>query len=136
MESLGTFGEFGAATHWLGRLAFVLALGLTGYLERTQFRLRFLESRTWWASNGRDVLNAVAFAALFSTALLIGFSGPIALLLAGTVVVLMNMLQSALGLRRGATLTSILFSLGLGMPVVIAPRWVDGAVRRSFELLF
>lgn len=135
-EALGQFGGYGELPRELGRAAFVAALGVTGFIERVQFRLRFLESRTWWASNGRDVLNAVAFGLLFGASLLIGFSGPLSLVIAGTLLVLVNTVQSALGTRRGATRLSIALAFVLGLPVAIAPLAVDDAFRRMLVFLF
>jgi hypothetical protein len=42
------------------RSTFLASVALAGLLERVQYRLRADEGRAWWASNGRDVLNAVA----------------------------------------------------------------------------
>lgn len=135
-HTLSSFGEFGATSHWVGRLSFVVALCATGILEHAQFRLRFLEAKTWWASNGRDLLNAAAFAALWAACGLIGFSGPMGLVIAATVLVLINVLQSAVGLRRGAVVISVMAALALGLPVAIAPRAVDGLLRSLLATLF
>jgi hypothetical protein len=121
---------------WAGRGAFLVALCLTGVLERVQFGLRFLEGRTWWASNGRDVLNGVAFAALIGSAWWIGFSPPVALVNGATVLVLVNALQSALGLRRGATWMSVGLAVALGLPALVAPAAMDWAIQATLELLF
>lgn len=135
-HTLSSFGEFGATSHWVGRIAFVAALCATGILEHAQFRLRFLEARTWWASNGRDLLNAAAFAALWGACGLIGFSGPLGLVISATVLVLINVLQSAVGLRRGAAVMSVAAALALGLPVAIAPRAVDDLLRWLLAVLF
>ena len=121
---------------WAGRIAFLGALCLTGVLERVQFGLRFLEGRTWWASNGRDVLNAIAFTALIGTAWWIGFSPPVALINGSTVLVLVNALQSALGQRRGATWMSVALAVALGAPTLVAPAAMDRAIQATLELLF
>lgn len=135
-EAISAFGEFDPTSQGLGRVAFVVALCAAGVLERAQFRLRFLEKRTWWASNGRDVLNALAFGALWGACVLIGYPGPLCIVISACVLVLVNALQSGLGLRRGATRISVLLALGLGLPVAIAPRAVDGVVRTALTTLF
>jgi hypothetical protein len=113
-----------------------MALCATGVLERVQFGLRFLEARTWWASNGRDVLNASAFAALTGSAWLIGFSLPIAMVLGATVLVMVNALQSVFRTRRGATWMSMALAVALGSPALIAPAEVDRAIRAVLRVLF
>lgn len=135
-EELGRFGQVSEATQSLGRVTFVAVLGMAGFLERVQFRLRFLEARTWWASNGRDVLNAVVFGLLFGAGMLIGFSGPMCLVIAATILVLVNTLQSSLGEKKGATTLSIAVTFLLGLPVVISPAWVDGAFKSMLSVLF
>lgn len=124
------------AEPWAGRAAFLLALCLTGVLERVQFSLRFLEGRTWWASNGRDVLNGVAFAALSASTWWIGFSPAVALVNGATVLVLVNALQSALGRRGGATWMSVALAVVLGSPTLVAPAAMDRAIQATLELLF
>jgi hypothetical protein len=121
---------------WAGRGAFLAALCLTGVLERVQFRLRFLEGRTWWASNGRDILNAAALAALVGSGWLIGFSPPTALVNGTAVLVLVNALQSALRPRREATWLSVGLAVVLGLPTLIEPAGVDRAIRATLRLLF
>jgi hypothetical protein len=135
-EAVGSFRILDPSVQWVGRGAYLAALCATGFLERVQFGLRFLEARTWWASNGRDVLNAAAFAALTGSAWLIGFSPPIALVLGATVLVLVNALQSALRRRRSATWMSMGLAVALGLPVLIAPADVDGALRAALRMLF
>jgi hypothetical protein len=124
------------SVQWAGRGAFLAALCLTGVLERVQFRLRFLEGRTWWASNGRDILNAAAFAALVGSAWLIGFSPPTALVNGTAVLVLVNALQSALRPRREATWLSVGLAVVLGLPTLIEPAGVDRVIRATLRLLF
>ena len=126
-----------SGAQWAGRGAFLAALCLAGVLERVQFGLRFLEGRTWWASNGRDVLNGVAFAALVGSAWWIGFSLPVALVNGATVLVSVNALQSALGQRRrGATWMSVGLAVALGLPTLVAPAAMDRAIQATLELLF
>ena len=135
-ELLGGYKEPETPLHVAGRVAFVLMVIAVGWLERIQFRLRFLETRTWWASNGRDVLNAVAFLLLAGALGLIGFGGPLALVVASTVLILMIALQSALGSREHGTVLSVVAALVLGAPVFVVPRAVDQAFRALLLWLF
>jgi len=135
-EAVGSFRTLDPSVQWAGRGAFLAALCATGVLERVQFGLRFLEARTWWASNGRDVLNASGFAALTGSAWLIGFSLPIALVLGATVLILVNALQSALRRRKGATWTSVALAVALGFPALVAPAQVDRVIRAALRILF
>jgi hypothetical protein len=133
---LGGYGAPDESLRWVGVVVFLAALGATGVLERIQFRLRFLEARTWWASNGRDVLNALAFALMAVALGFIGFGGPIGLVIAASIVLLVNTVQTTLGVRRGATFLSVLTALCLGAPVLLAPAWVDGVVAGMLLWLF
>jgi hypothetical protein len=120
----------------VGLVAFTAALCAIGIVERIQFRLRFLEARTWWASNGRDVLNTVAFLTLLGSLALLGFTGPLLVLIASVIVLLMNTVQASLGTRPGATFMSVAAALILGAPVLVAPAWVDHGMKALLEFLF
>src|SRR6185369_9973962 len=72
-DALGAWnGEGGVWT----ALTFLASVALAGLLERVQYRLRADEGRAWWASNGRDVLNAVALGSVSSGLWIYGFRGP------------------------------------------------------------
>lgn len=135
-EALGRFGEYGAASQGIGRVAFVAALVATGVIERWQFKLRAQEAKTWWASNSRDVLNAAAFGVLWGAAALIGFSGPLCLLLAASLLVLLNTIQSALGEGKGGTRVSVALALVMGLPIALAPLTVDRLIHQAAGFLF
>jgi hypothetical protein len=133
---LGGYGPPAPQLQLVGRLLFLGVLVLVGVVERLQFRLRFLEGRTWWASNGRDVLNGAAFAAMLGALGLVGFGGPLALLVAAGVLVPVNALQASLGTRPGGAWVSAAVALALGSPVVAAPDAVDRALRTALVWLF
>jgi hypothetical protein len=123
----GWTGEGGA---W-GALTFLASVGMAGLLERVQYRLRADESRAWWASNGRDVLNAVALGTVSAGLWVYGFRGPLVLCVAGTLVLLLSIVQMRLESRPWSTLWSVVVALALGIPVLVAP----GRVARVFERL-
>ncbi|MGA9520502.1 MAG: hypothetical protein WBV82_03510 [Myxococcaceae bacterium] len=135
-ELLGGYREPEPSVYWLGVGVFALALCVTGIIERIQFRLRFLEARTWWASNGRDVLNSLAFGAMAGALAIFGFRGPVALVIAASIILLVNTVQSSLGTRRGGTVLSALASLALGVPVLLLPSLVDQGLRSLLLFLF
>jgi len=72
----------------LAAVAALAAAALLVLLQEVGHRLRREEHRAWWASNGRDVLNAAGFAAIALSLRLYGFPGPAALLSGGTFTVL------------------------------------------------
>ena len=121
---IGDGGTLGAAT-------FLVSVGLAGLLERVQYRLRADEGRAWWASNGRDVLNAVALGAVSCGLWVFGFRGPLVVCVAGTLVLVLSICQMRLESRPGSTLWSVAVALALGLPVLVVP----GAIARFFERL-
>ena len=127
-QALG--GWEGGGEPWAA-LTFLVSAGVAGLLERVQYRLRADEGRAWWASNGRDVLNAVALGSVGSGLWVYGFRGPLVVGVAGTLVLLLSMSQTRLESRPRSTLWSVLVALGLALPVLVAP----AAVARFFERL-
>ena len=125
-EALGAWTGGGGT--WTA-LTFLASVGVAGLLERVQYRLRAEEGRAWWASNGRDVLNAVALGAVSSGLWVYGFRGPLVVCVAGTLVLLLSMAQMRLESRPGSTWWSVGVALALGAPVLVAP----AAVARFFQ---
>lgn len=125
-EALGAWnGEGGTWT----ALTYLASVAVAGLLERVQYRLRADEARAWWASNGRDVLNAVALGAVSSGLWIHGFRGPLVVCVAGTLVLLLSICQMRLESRRGSSWWSVGVALALGSPVLVAP----GQVARLFQ---
>jgi hypothetical protein len=115
---------------------FSVALVLVAALERLQFRLRATEGALWWASNGRDVLNALAVAVMTFALSMVGFNGPIAFCIAATQMAILSALQTSLGDRRSALLWSVMLAFALGAPVMLAPRAVHEGFQRMLRALF
>lgn len=136
MDALGGYRELEPLSRVLGSVVFVGMLALTAVLERLQFQLRYTEASTWWASNGRDVVNLFALAAMALGLRVIGFTGPISVCIAATLVLVLSALQSAVEKHRHAWLWSLGFALALGAPVLVAPRLVHGGFRTAVEWLF
>lgn len=136
MDELGGYRELTPQARALGTAVYLAALVLTAFLERFQFRLRATEGQTWWASNGRDVINAIALGLMMFGLYTIGFNGPIALCIAATVVVLLTAAQMTFEkLHRGGSLTLAL-ALVLGTPVALTPRRTNELFRSTLEFLF
>lgn len=136
MDALGGYRELTQSARILGAVVFLGMLLLTAVLERLQFQLKAAEASKWWASNGRDVVNAVALGAMAIGLRVIGFTGPIALSIAATLVLVLSAAQTALEKRGGAGLMSAGLALVLGAPVLLAPRAVHELFRSTLELLF
>jgi len=137
VDALGGYHELEQApARLLGAAVFVGMLCLTAVLERLQFRLRATEGSRWWASNGRDVVNAFALAAMSVGLRVIGFTGPIALSIAATLVLILSAIQTSLERHAWAGVLNVAVALALGAPVMVAPRAVHGLFRAAVEHLF
>jgi hypothetical protein len=137
LEQLGGYRELLPSRRLLGTAVFVLALCVTALLERVQFQLRATEAKAWWASNGRDLINAGALGAMAIGLKVFGFTGPMALAIAATFVICLSVLQSSLAkYPRVSYGLSVVVSLAMGLPVIVAPREVEQVFRGALELLF
>ena len=136
MDELGNYQELVTPARVVGDVAFVAALCVTAMFERLQLRLRATESSKWWASNGRDVLNALAVGTMALGLKVIGFSGPIAFLLAATLVLLIGAVQASTENHRLSTALSVGVALLFGLPVLFVPAMVHSFLRQTLEILF
>ncbi|MFO7156162.1 MAG: hypothetical protein DIU72_006070 [Pseudomonadota bacterium] len=84
------------------RVAVVLpALFASILFQEIALRLRAQERSAWWASNGRDVANALALALLLFAIRWLGASWDVALLLGATITLALTALARALlGMER------------------------------------
>jgi hypothetical protein len=110
-------------------------LCLVAILERVQRQLKESEGARWWASNGRDVLNLFAFGVLVYGLLLLGFFGPLVLLLAALMVVLLTAVQGLFRKSRSADLVSIAVTLAVGLPPLLMPVRLVELARQALERL-
>jgi len=136
LDALGGYQELAQPGRLIGAVGFLGMLLATAALERLQFQLKAAEASKWWASNGRDVVNAVALGAMAIGLRVIGFTGPIALSIAATLVLVLSAAQTALEKRGGAGLLSVGLAVVLGAPVLLAPRPVHELFRSTLEILF
>jgi hypothetical protein len=91
-----TFEARSAVARSVAAALYLAAVALLVLLQEVGLRLRREESRAWWAGSGRDVLNAVGFAAVAAALRSYGFPLPAALV-------------------TGATLTLVLFGTSIFM---------------------
>jgi hypothetical protein len=136
VDAWGGYRELTGAQRVAGDALFLGAVVITGLLERVQLRLRRMEKRRWWASNGRDVLNGVAFLAMALGLGVVGFTGPMALAVAASLLLSVTAVQAGLGGHRLSGPLALVAACALGLPVVVAPRLVHGVFRALLDGLF
>ncbi len=121
----------------LGDLAYAAALALFLLLQRLGVSLRAHERDTWWASNGRDVVNAFAVTTVAGAIWLQGIAFPLALLFgAGLTLVLSLLHEAVLGRVKRPDAVVVAVAVAIGAPLVLAPRPVAEAAARALELAF
>jgi hypothetical protein len=102
-------------------------------------RLRREEHRRWWAGSGRDLLNAAGLFAIAGALRLYGLSWAAALLVGGTLTLLMFgasvLFATQLGTRHPRT-WSFAAGAALALPVLLFPREVLAAFAAIAGALF
>ena len=132
-------GDFGAISRQAGSAALIAALALTVALQRLQAALVRAESSVWWASNGRDLINAFSLAVVGTTLWLMGFPGPAALFLSATILLVLNLFETVLfrgmapGWNAGLSLLAIVVLIG---PVLVVPDRVNAWLNLLAAQLF
>jgi hypothetical protein len=105
-------------------LALLAAVGATVRLEEVGDRLRREEHRAWWASNGRDVINALSVLAIAGSLVLMGFPGPAALVLGGVLTMALTgvcVIEGRLPERAHPRLVALALGLLLALPLLLFP---------------
>jgi hypothetical protein len=119
--------------------AALAAAALLVLLQEAGERLRREEHRAWWASNGRDVLNAVGFAAFAGALHLYGYPGPAALLAGGAATLAAYgawVIAVDVARLRHPRLAAIAGGWALSGLLLAYPRVVVGALGRVAAALF
>jgi len=120
-------------------LALLAAVASSVRLEELGDRLRREEHRAWWASNGRDVINAAALAVIAAALVLLGFPGPAALVLGGLLTMALTgvtVLEGKLPERSHPQLLALALGLALALPILVWPGAVAAGLGRLAEALF
>lgn len=124
----------GGADRVLAVAAFTGAVAAFLFVQEVGLRLRRAEARRWWAGSGRDLLNAAGLLAIAGALRLGGFSGAAALLVGGTLTLLMFGASVLVATQtRTAHTRAWAFALGaaLALPVLLVP----AAILRAFAAL-
>ncbi|MFN7133431.1 MAG: hypothetical protein ACK4N5_15230 [Myxococcales bacterium] len=130
---LGTFRQQPAAYRLIGNVALGLALALVVALQHWQTRLKQDESRVWWASNGRDMVNIVALGALVLALWLVGFPPASGLLFGATIILVTHAVENAAAARSVAV--NALLALVIAVPLLFAPQRAQQLVEHVAERL-
>jgi len=120
MSPAHPLGEFHATGHLGARVALLGAAALASLLGRLQLAWRDLETRTWWASNGRDVLLLFSVAAQSLALLGLGFALPAAILVAAQLT-LLDVLVEVVLLRAHHVPTQTAAAVGLAVGFALVP---------------
>jgi hypothetical protein len=120
---------------------YVAAVALLVLLQEVGLRLRREESRAWWAGTGRDLLNAVGFAAVGAALRTFGFPLPPAIAVGATVTLVLFgtsiFMETQVETRRPRT-WALIAGIAFTGPVLLFPREVlaafDAAARGLFPV--
>lgn len=129
-----------AGTARLGAMA-AYVLAVAGFLWVQEVGLRLLreERQAWWAGSGRDLLNLAGLVAIAGALRLLGFSGPAALLVGGTLTLLLFGASVFLATQTDTAhplAWAVLAGAALALPVLLFPAQVAGAFGAAADALF
>lgn len=128
-----------SAARLLAAAVYLAAVGGFLWLQELGLRLRREEHRAWWAGTGRDLLNLAGLAAIASGLRLVGFPWPAALLVGGTLTLLLFG-ASVLVATQLEVSHPRAWSTGAGIllaaPVLLFPREIATAVGAIAAALF
>lgn len=120
-------------------LALLAAVASAVRLEELGDRLRREEHRAWWASNGRDVINALALLAISGSLVLMGFPGPAALVTGGVLVMALTgvcVIEGRLPARVHPRLVALALGFLLALPLLLYPAEVAAGLGALAARLF
>lgn len=120
-------------------LALLAAVAAAVRLEEVGDRLRREEHRAWWASNGRDVINALALLAIGGSLVLMGFPGPASLVLGGVLTMALTgvcVIEGRLPERARPRLVALGLGLLLALPLLLFPAEVALGLGALADRLF
>lgn len=123
----------------LASLAFAAAVAAFLYVQELGLRLRRDEARAWWAGSGRDLLNLGGLLAVAGALRLGGFSWAAAVLVGGTLTLLMFGASVLVGIQawtRHPRAWAFAAGTVLALPVLLFPAGVLGAFEAVARALF
>jgi hypothetical protein len=127
------------AARVLAGLAFASAVAGFLYVQELGLRLRRDEARAWWAGSGRDLLNLAGLLAIAGALRLSGFSWAAALLVGGTLTLVMfgaSVLVAIQTRTRHPRAWAFAAGAALALPVLLFPADVLGAFAVIGHALF
>jgi len=120
-----------------GDLAYAGALALFLWLQKVGLRLREEETQTWWASNGRDVVNGLAVVTVSGSIWLQGVAPWLAVFFGSTLTLALSVLHAFLERRHPDPWKLLLVAaVLLGAPLVLAPEPVAAAAAELLQAAF
>ncbi len=139
MHPLWTYAPRSAGARTLAVVSYVAAVALLVLLQEVGLRLRREESRAWWAGNGRDLLNAVGFAAVAAALRAYGFPLPAAIVAAATLTLVL--FGTSIFMETRAPVAhprawALAAGLLLAVPVLLAPEAVVATLGRVAAAVF
>jgi hypothetical protein len=124
---------------WLAASAYLVAVVAFLFAQEAGLRLRREEVRAWWAGSGRDLINAAGLLAIAGALRLVGFPWAAALLVGGTLTLLMfgaSVFVATQTATRHPRAWAFAAGLALATPVLLAPAAVLDAFGRVAAALF
>jgi len=123
----------------LAAMLYLAAVVAFLFVQEIGLRLRREEHRAWWAGSGRDLLNVAGLLAISGALRLVGLSIGAALLVGGTLTLLMfgaSVFVATQTSTRHPRAWAFGAGLALAVPVLLFPEEVVGAFERVAGALF
>jgi predicted DNA repair protein MutK len=134
-----TFEAREGSARLLAAVVYLAAVAAFLLLQEIGLRLRREERRAWWAGTGRDLINVAGLFAIAGALRLVGLSTGAALLVGGTLTLLMfgaSVLVATQLDTRHPRAWAFAAGLALALPVLLFPAEVVAAVARVAGALF
>jgi hypothetical protein len=129
----------GGGARLLATAAFAAAVAGFLYVQELGLKLRREEARAWWAGSGRDLINLGGLVAVAGALRLGGFAWPAALLVGGTLTLLMFGASVLVGIQawiRHPRAWAFAAGTALALPVLLFPADVLGGFEAVARALF
>ncbi len=118
---------------------YLASVALLVLMQEIGLRLRREERRAWWASNGRDLLNAVGFAAVGLALRAYGFPLPVAMMAGASLTLVLfgtSIFMETQTSARHPRAWALAVGLAIAVPVLLVPGVVVDAIGRVALALF